>query len=267
MHDSNANCAHGADVKIRANAVNLHYGSFWALKNISLDILDRRITAVIGPSGCGKSSLLRLFNRMNDMAPNVKVDGEIRLDGESIYAKGADPVALRKKVGMVFQKPNVFPKSIYENIAIGPKAHGTKNKGELLAIAERSLRQVALWDEVKDELKKPGLSLSPGQQQRLCIARAIAVEPEVILMDESCSALDPESTMKIEELMLELVKKYAIIIVTHNMEQAARVSDMSAFMMIGQDKVGTLVEYAPTAEMFSNPKDKRTEDYITGRFG
>jgi len=255
------------NVKLAVKSVNLYYGAFQALKDVTFDIYDRTITAIIGPSGCGKSSLLRLFNRMNDLFPGVRVEGEILLDGVQIYDKNTDVVSLRQKVGMVFQKPNVFPMSIYENIIIGPKHHGIKQKRELEAIAERSLRQVALWDEVKDILKKPGLSLSAGQQQRLCIARAVAVEPEVILMDESCSALDPESTMKIEELMLDLVKKYAIIIVTHNMEQALRVSDMSAFMMIGQNKTGMLVEYAPTTDMFANPKDKRTEDYITGRFG
>jgi len=259
-------------VKLKTKAVNLYYGGYHALKDITFDIYDRNITAIIGPSGCGKSSLLRIFNRMNDFFPNVRVEGEVLLDGVSIYEKNTDAASLRKKVGMVFQKPNVFPSSIYDNIVIGPKRHGTKNKHELDIIVEKSLFQVALWDEVKDNLKKPGLSLSPGQQQRLCIARALAVEPDVILMDESCSALDPESTMKIEELMLDLVKKYTIIIVTHNMEQARRVSDMSAFMMIEtkegiHNKVGVLVEYSPTAEMFANPKDKRTEDYITGRFG
>ena len=259
-------------VKLKTKNLNLYYGNYHALKNISFDIYERTITAIIGPSGCGKSSLLRLFNRMNDLIPNVRVEGEIILDGISVYEKNTDVVALRKKVGMVFQKPNVFQTSIYNNIVIGPKHHGIKNKSELDAIAEKSLSQVALWDELKDNLKKPGLSLSPGEQQRLCIARALAVEPEIILMDESCSALDPESTMKIEELMLDLAEKYTIIIVTHNMEQAVRVSDMAAFMMIEQtegrqNKVGTLVEYSPTTEMFANPKNKSTEDYITGRFG
>ena len=267
MDDIFSRSQDGAPVKIKTNAVNLFYGSFHALKDITFDIYDRKITAIIGPSGCGKSSLLRLFNRMNDLIPGAKVEGTVLLDGAAAYGKGTDAADLRKKVGMVFQKPNVFPMSIYENIAIGPKSHGINRSGELMAIAEKSLSQVALWDEVKDHLKKPGLSLSPGQQQRLCIARALATKPEVLLMDESCSALDPESTMKIEDLMLELVKKYAIVIVTHNMEQAARVSEMSAFMMIGRDKVGMLVEYSPTAEMFSSPKDQRTEDYITGRFG
>jgi len=259
-------------VKLKTEAVNLYYGSYHALMDITFDIYDRTITAIIGPSGCGKSTLLRIFNRMNDLIPNVRTEGKVLLDDISVYDKNTDVASLRKKIGMVFQKPNVFPMSIYENIVIGPKHHGIKNKNELEIITERSLTQVNLWDEVKDSLKKPGLSLSPGQQQRLCIARALAIEPEVILMDESCSALDPESTMKIEALMLELVKKYTIIIVTHNMEQAVRVSDMAAFMMIenkegAQNKVGTVLEYSQTTEMFANPKDKRTEDYITGRFG
>jgi len=204
---------------------------------------------------------------MNDLIPGVVVTGEAFLGETSIYAKNTDVVEIRKKIGMVFQKPNVFPASIYENIVIGPKSHGIKNREELSALTERCLTQVALWDEVKDILKKPALELSAGAQQRLCIARALAVDPEVILMDESCSALDPVSTMKIEELMLELATQYTIIIVTHNMEQAMRVSDMSAFMMIDENRVGRLVEYSLTSEMFSNPKDKRTEDYITGRFG
>lgn len=260
------------NIKLETKAMNLYYGSYHALRDVTFDIHDRAITAIIGPSGCGKSSLLRLFNRMNDLIPIAKTKGDILLDGVSIYDKNMDIVSLRKKVGMVFQKPNVFPMSIYENIVIGPKHHGINSRRELDIIVERSLSQVALWGELKDNLKKPGLELSPGEQQRLCIARALAIEPEVILMDESCSALDPESTMKIEELMLELAEKYAIIIVTHNMEQAVRVSDMAAFMMIGteqekEDRAGMLVEYAPTAEMFANPKDKRTEDYITGRFG
>lgn len=253
--------------KMQMKAVNLYYGASHALKDISMDILDRSVTAIIGPSGCGKSSLLRLFNRMNDLIPGARVEGTVLLDGVSIYENTMDIVSLRKKVGMVFQKPNVFPMSVYDNIVIGPRHHGIRRKHELNAIVERSLSQVALWEEVKDELKKPGLALSPGQQQRLCIARALAVEPDVLLMDESCSALDPESTMKIEELMFDLADEYTIIIVTHNMEQALRVSDMAAFMMIGEDKIGTLIEYAPTTQMFADPKDQRTEDYITGRFG
>ena len=253
--------------KLKLHTVNLYYGSYHALGNITMDIYDRAITAIIGPSGCGKSTLLRIFNRMNDLIPSVRVEGEVLLDDLSIYDKTTDVVSLRKKVGMVFQRPNVFPKSIYDNIAIGPRQHGIKRKPQLDDIVERSLSQVALWDEVKDNLKKPGLDLTAGEQQRLCIARAIATEPEVILMDESCSALDPESTLRIEELMLDLVKKYTIIIVTHNMEQALRVSHMSAFLMIGEDRVGNLIEYGLTAQMFVTPKDKRTEDYITGRFG
>ena len=253
------------DTKIETDAVNLFYGTFQALRNVTLDIRSCSITAIIGPSGCGKSSLLRLFNRMNDLIPGVRVEGKILLDGVSIYDKEFDIVTLRKRVGMVFQRPNPFPMSVYDNIAFGPKHHGIKR--DLSGIVERCLRQVALWDELKDQLKQSAFALSAGQQQRLCIARALAVEPDVILMDESCSALDPESTMKVEELMQQLAQKYTIIIVTHNMEQALRVSDMTAFMMMEKDKAGTLVEYGPTAQLFANPKDKRTEDYITGRFG
>ena len=245
----------------------MYYGSHHALGDINIDIPARAITAIIGPSGCGKSTFLRIFNRMNDLIPGARVEGEIYLNDVPIYEKGMDVVTLRKKVGMVFQKPNVFPMSIFDNITIGPKHHGKKNKKDLAAIVEQSLTKVALWDEVKDMLNKPGQSLALGQQQRLCIARALAVEPEVLLMDESCSALDPVSTMKIEGLMLDLAEKYTIIIVTHNMEQAARVSDMSAFMMIDENKVGRLHEYSITSEMFISPKDKITEDYITGRFG
>ena len=253
--------------KLRAEAANLYYNNYHALRGVTISVPERAITAIIGPSGCGKSSLLRIFNRMNDLIPGARVEGRVMLDDVSIYEKDMDAVWLRKKVGMVFQKPNPFPMSVFDNIVIGPRHNGIKRKSELEAVAERSLKQVALWEEVRDSLKKSSLELSPGDQQRLCIARALAMEPEVILMDESCSALDPESTMKIEELMLELAKKYTIVIVTHNMEQALRVSDMAAFMMIDQDKVGTLVEYSPTKRMFANPKDKRTEDYITGRFG
>jgi phosphate transport system ATP-binding protein len=253
--------------KIATKAVNLHYGPSHALKDITLDIYDNAITAIIGPSGCGKSSLLRIFNRMNDLIPSARVAGTVLLDGESVYDKAIDAASLRKKIGMVFQRPNVFPMSIYDNIAIGPRHHGINRKRELDIIVERSLGKVALWEELKDNLKKPGLGLLPGQQQRLCIARALAVAPEVILMDESCSALDPGSTMKIEDLMLELATKYSIIIVTHNMEQARRVSDWAAFIMIDQEKIGTLVEYAPTTKMFADPQDQRTEEYITGRFG
>ena len=254
-------------IKIKTEAVNLYYNTFHALKDITFDIPECAITAIIGPSGCGKSSLLRIFNRMNDLIPKTRLDGAVMLDDTPIYNKATDLAMLRKRVGMVFQKPNPFPMSIFDNIAIGPRHHGIKQKAKLAAIVERSLSQVALWNDVKDNLKKSSFDLSPEQQQRLCIARTLAVEPEVILMDESCSALDPEATMRVEHLMLDLVKKYTIIIVTHNMEQASRISDMAAFMMIESDKTGRLVEYAPTKTMFVNPKDKRTEDYISGRFG
>ena len=253
--------------KIKTRSVNLYYGTHHALGDISFDIPTRAITAIIGPSGCGKSTLLRLFNRMNDLIPDCSVDGQVFLNDVPIYDKDMDVVTLRSKVGMVFQKPNVFPMSVYENIVIGPRHHGIRNKSKLMEIVQRSLIQVAMWDEVKDILGKPGLSLATGQQQRLCIARALAVEPEVLLMDESCSALDPVSTAKIEELMQDLAERYTILIVTHNMEQAARVSDMSAFMMIDENKIGRLHEYSETSEMFISPKDKLTEDYITGRFG
>ena len=255
------------NAKLKTRAVNLYYGAHHALGDITIDIPACAITAIIGPSGCGKSTFLRIFNRMNDLIAGVTVEGKVLLNDVSIYEKDMDVVTLRQKVGMVFQKPNVFPMSIYENIIIGPRHHGIKNKKELEIIVERSLTQVALWEEVKDMLSKPGLSLATGQQQRLCIARALAVEPEVLLMDESCSALDPESTMKVEELMQDLAEKYTIIIVTHNMEQAARISDMSAFMMIDENRVGRLHEYSETSQMFISPKDKLTEDYITGRFG
>jgi len=247
--------------------LNLHYGSFHALEDITMDILECRITAIIGPSGCGKSTLLRVFNRMNDLIPSCRTSGEVLLDERSVYGKAVDVIEHRKKVGMVFQKPNVFPMSIYDNIVIGPKRHGIKEKGHLNDIVERSLMQVALWDEVKDDLGKSAQELPAGAQQQLCIARAVAVEPDVILMDESCSALDPVSTMKIEELMLELAEKYTIIIVTHNMEQARRVSDMSAFLMLNDNNVGSLHEYSSTFDLFSDPKSSVTEGYITGRFG
>jgi phosphate transport system ATP-binding protein len=253
--------------KISAREVNLHYGNFQALRNITLEIPQCAITAIIGPSGCGKSSFLRLLNRMNDIINNVKVVGNLQLDGVSIYDKAIDVVDLRKRVGMVFQKPNPFPMSIFDNIAFGPRQHGKKDRGELGEIVERSLRQAALWDEVKDKVGQSALALSGGQQQRLCIARVLAVEPEVILMDEPCSALDPVATLRIEELMRNLAKDYTIVIVTHNMQQAGRVSDMAAFFMMEEDRAGILVEYGATNEIFTNPKDKRTEDYITGRFG
>lgn len=258
---------HRGRAKIETKALNLYYGTFQALRNVNMEIQERTITAIIGPSGCGKSSLLRLFNRMNDLIPGVRVEGKINLDGVSIYDKNMDVVELRQKVGMVFQKPNTFPMSIYDNIIFGPRHLGQKNKKELDQIVEQSLQEVGLWDEVKDNLNQSAFELAVGEQQRLCIARALAVKPDVILMDESCSALDPESTLKIEDLMQELAKSYSIIIVTHSMEQAARVSDMTAFMMMEDDRAGALVEYASTEQLFSNPKDKRTEDYITGRFG
>jgi phosphate transport system ATP-binding protein len=259
--------AQTCDTKLRTEKVNLYYGSFQALRNVTLDIPACAITAIIGPSGCGKSSLLRLFNRMNDLIPGTRVEGNVELDGILIYDSKIDVVELRKRVGMVFQKPNPFPMSVFENVAFGPRRHGINNRAELEEIVAKSLRQAALWDEVKDKLEQSGLALSGGQQQRLCIARVLAVEPEVILMDEPCSALDPLATLKIEDLMRNLAQEYTIIIVTHNMQQAARVSDTAAFMMMEEDRAGVLVEYGSTSQLFTNPKDKRTEDYITGRFG
>lgn len=247
--------------KIKVRDLNLYYGENQALKNINIDLEENKVTAFIGPSGCGKSTFLRTLNRMNDLIDNVKIDGEILVDGEDIY-KSKDVIALRTKVGMVFQKPNPFPMSIYDNIAYGPRLHGVKDKRTLDSIVEKSLRGAALWDEVKDRLKKSALGLSGGQQQRLCIARTIAVSPEVILMDEPTSALDPISTNKMEELMEELKKKYTVIIVTHNMQQAGRIADRTAFFLNGE-----IIEYGNTDDIFYKPKDKRTEDYITGRFG
>lgn len=264
---SNGKTVGQSKTKLRTEAVNLYYGSFQALRNISLEIPERAITAIIGPSGCGKSSFIRLFNRMNDLIAGARVEGGVELDGIPIYDRNIDVVELRKRVGMVFQKPNPFPMSVFENVAFGPRRHGRSNLGELEDIVEKSLRQAALWEEIKDKLSQSALSLSGGQQQRLCIARVLAVEPEVILMDEPCSALDPVATLKIEDLMRSLAENYTIVIVTHNMQQAARVSDMAAFLMMEEDRAGALVEYGPTSELFTNPKDKRTEDYITGRFG
>ena len=252
---------------LRMQEVNLHYGSFHAVKQVSIDIHTCSITAIIGPSGCGKSSMLRIFNRMNDLIPSARVDGLVEFDGINIHQQGVDVVELRKRIGMVFQKPNPFPMSIYDNVAFGPRRHGIRNRRALDDIVEKSLVQAALWDEVKDKLDQSGLSISGGQQQRLCIARVLAVEPEVILMDEPCSALDPIATLRIEDLMNTLAGTYTIVIVTHNMQQAARVSDMTAFLMVDDNRAGVLVEYGPTSEIFTNPKDKRTEDYITGRFG
>ena len=253
--------------KLSVNNVNLYYGNFQALRNVSLEIPTCAITAIIGPSGCGKSSFIRILNRMNDIITGARIEGNVQLDGKPIYDKSVDVVDLRKRVGMVFQKPNPFPMSVFDNIAFGPRQHGTHNRIELQEIVENSLRQAALWDEVNDKLGQSALALSGGQQQRLCIARVLAVEPEVILMDEPCSALDPVATLKIEELMRSLAKNYTIVIVTHNMQQAARVSDMAAFFMMAEDRAGVLVEYGATSQIFTNPKDKRTEDYITGRFG
>ena len=247
---------------IYARDLNLYYGDFHALKNISIDIPEKQITAFIGPSGCGKSTFLKTMNRMQDLVPGVRIDGELRFRGQDINARDLDVTELRRQIGMVWQKPNPFPMSIYDNIVYGPKLHGSHSKSELDDIVERSLRGAALWDELKDRLKKSALGLSGGQQQRLCIARSLAVEPEVLLMDEPTSALDPASTMRIEELMSELKKNYTVVIVTHNMQQAARISDQCAFFLVGE-----LVECAPTQQIFSMPADKRTEDYITGRFG
>jgi phosphate transport system ATP-binding protein len=249
----------------------VYYRAFRAVADVTLPIYANTITAIIGPSGCGKSTLLRSLNRMNDLTPGARVEGKIVLQGpqgaQDIYAPGVDVVNVRRRVGMVFQRPNPFPKSIYDNVAYGPRLYGVRRKSELDEIVERSLRQAALWDEVKDKLKQSGLALSGGQQQRLCIARAIAVEPEVISMDEPASALDPVATLKIEELMQELKKDYTIVIVTHNMQQAARVSDYTAMMMMRADRAGEMIEFDVTTQMFTRPKDKRTEDYVTGRFG
>lgn len=248
--------------KISVKDLDLYYGDFKALKNINIEIEPNEITAFIGPSGCGKSTLLRCLNRMNDLVEGCRIEGNVLLDGTNIYGKNVDVNLLRKKVGMVFQKPNPFPMSIYDNIAYGPRTHGIKNKAQLDEIVETSLKKAAIWDECKDRLKSSALGMSGGQQQRLCIARALACQPEVILMDEPTSALDPISTSKIEELVLELKKKYTVVIVTHNMQQAVRISDKTAFFLLGD-----LVEYGQTDQIFSVPKDKRTENYITGRFG
>jgi phosphate transport system ATP-binding protein len=246
-------------------ALNVHYGSFRALKDVHLKVPGAQITAIIGPSGCGKSTLLRCFNRMNDAIAGFQANGQVLFRGRDIYARGIDVVDVRRRIGMVFQKPNPFPKSVYENVAFGARINGYE--GRLDEIVEQALRHAALWDEVKDKLRQNALALSGGQQQRLCIARALAIEPEVILMDEPCSALDPVATLKIEDLMRDLARDYTIVIVTHNMQQAARVSDLTAVMMMAEDRAGEMIEFGPTKEIFTNPRQKRTEDYITGRFG
>ena len=247
---------------IEARNLELYYGDNHALKSVSLEIPENRITALIGPSGCGKSTFLKTLNRMNDLVPGVRIEGEVLYNGENIYGKDVDVTRLRKQIGMVFQKANPFPMSIYDNVAYGPRTHGIRSHAKLDDIVERSLRSAAIWDEVKDRLKKSAMGLSGGQQQRLCIARALAVEPEVLLMDEATSALDPISTSKIEDLALELKEHYTVVMVTHNMQQAARISDNTAFFLLGE-----LVEFGKTEQLFSAPADKRTEDYITGRFG
>ncbi len=256
------NCA------ISASNLTIYYGNFKAVANINLSIEAQKITALIGPSGCGKSTVLRAFNRMNDLIPSARAEGEVYFHGQNIYEPDVDPVQVRRHIGMVFQKPNPFPKSIYENIAWGARINGFKgSKVDLDTLVEEALVSAALWDEVKDKLNQSGLSLSGGQQQRLCIARAIAIKPDIILMDEPCSALDPIATLKIEELMRELIQNYTIIIVTHNMQQAARVSDLTAFFSLDQNRTGSMIEFGTTTQIFTNPANKVTEDYITGRFG
>ncbi len=250
---------------VRLTGVSVYYGTFRAVRDIAFDVRTHAITALIGPSGSGKSTLLRAINRMNDLIPGSRLEGTVLYGGEDIYAPGIDPVEVRRSIGMVFQKPNPFPKSIYDNVAFGPRVHGIR--GDLDELVERSLRRAALWDEVKDKLRQSGLTLSGGQQQRLCIARAIATEPDVILMDEPASALDPRATLQIEELMAELKQRYTIVIVTHNMQQAARASDHTIFMNMGEDRAGYIVETGETAQIFTNPTDELTEDYVSGRFG
>ncbi len=249
-------------LKMEAKGLNFHYGNFQALKNINIDIRGNQITALIGPSGCGKSTFLRTLNRLNELIPHTQIEGIVTLDGEDIYRPGTDVVSLRQRVGMVFQRPNPFPKSIFENIAFGPRVLGLHNKREIEEKVEQSLKAAALWEEVSDRLHINALELTLGQQQRLCLARVLAVEPEVILMDEPCSALDPLATLKIEELMQDLKRNYTIIIVTHNMQQAARTSDWAGFFLLGE-----LLEYGPTGDIFTRPKDQRTENYVTGRYG
>jgi phosphate transport system ATP-binding protein len=253
------------DYIVELQNVSCYYGAFRAVRNVDIQVEKHAITALIGPSGCGKSTLLRTINRMNDLVPSYRSEGRILLDGQDLFAKSVDPVAVRRRVGMVFQKPNPFPKTIFENVAFGPRINGYK--GNMAELVEHSLRRAALWDDVKDKLKQSGMSLSGGQQQRLCIARTIAVSPEVILMDEPCSALDPRSTLQIEELMAELKRDYTIVIVTHNMQQAARASDTTVFMTMGEDRAGFVVEQDRTVEIFTNPRNQLTEDYVSGRFG
>ena len=253
------------EIALELRKLSVFYGSFQALDSVTFDVPRQKVTALIGPSGCGKSTLLRCFNRMNDLIPSARMEGAITFEGQDLLGPSVDSVGIRRRIGMVFQKPNPFPKSIFANVAFGPKINGYK--GDLPALVEESLRQAALWDEVKDDLTKSALALSGGQQQRLCIARAIAVQPEVILMDEPASALDPVATLKIEDLMRELAEDYTIIVVTHNMQQAARVSNYTAFLLAGEERTGRLVEFGPTQEIFTNPVDQRTEDYITGRYG
>ncbi len=274
MHEPTMNATETApasapaiDAKMSLENVSVFYGTFRAVANVSLPVRRNQITSIIGPSGCGKSTLLRSLNRMNELLSNTRVEGRIMLDDEDIYAPSIDPVAVRRRVGMVFQRPNPFPKSIYDNVAYGVTLGRRISRNEVDAIVERSLRGAALWDEVKDKLRASALALSGGQQQRLCIARAIAVEPEVILMDEPCSALDPIATLRIEELMQQLKQRYTIVIVTHNMQQAARASDYCAVMMMRPERAGEMAEFGETLQIFTKPQDKRTEDYITGRFG
>ncbi len=262
---ANAAASPPRETRLATRALDLFYGKHHALKGVSFEVESNSVTAIIGPSGCGKSTLLRAFNRLNELIPGVRTRGEVFVSGRNILGPDTDVVELRRRVGMVFQKPNPFPKSIFENIAFGPKVNGIK--GNMSEIVESSLRAAALWDDVKDKLNQSGLALSGGQQQRLCIARALAVRPDVILMDEPCSALDPIATLKIEDLMRELAQQYTIVIVTHNMQQAARVADYTAFLMMRPDRAGELVEYRNTDAIFTSPKDKRTEDYITGRIG
>jgi phosphate transport system ATP-binding protein len=256
------------DVRMETRNLSAWYGASQALRNVNLPVAAKAVTAVIGPSGCGKSTLIRCLNRLHETQTGATVTGQVLLDGDDIYGPSADPVLIRRKIGMVFQKPNPFPNmSVYDNVAAGLRLTGRKRRSELDEVVERALRQAVLWDEVKDKLHVSGAALSGGQQQRLCIARALAVEPEVILMDEPASALDPIATMKLEEVILELKRQYTVVIVTHNMQQAARISDFTAFMLAGMDRVGELVEFGPTKRLFTQPTDRRTEDYITGRFG